>query len=109
MPFAYRASDLFIGPSRPAEGFGLPTLEALSCGVPCLLSDTCGNREIAGDAAWYFPDGDPASLAEALPALLTPEARRRARREGPAAASRFDAGRVAENLERAFREALASE
>jgi glycosyltransferase involved in cell wall biosynthesis len=106
MPFAYRASDLFVGPSRAEEGFGLPSLEALSCGLPALLSDIPAHRETAGDAAWYFRDGDPESLADALPAVAAPEARARAREAGPAAAARFDTGGVAERLERAFRTAL---
>lgn len=106
MPFAYRASDLFIGPSRPAEGFGLPALEALACGLPCLLSDTPGHREIAGEAAWYFADGDPDAVAESLPLLALDPGRDRARRLGPAAAARFDTARVAERLESAFVAAL---
>jgi glycosyltransferase involved in cell wall biosynthesis len=106
MPFAYRSSELFIGSSRAEEGFGLPTLEALACGVPCLLSEVPGHREIGGDAASYFEDGNAGSLAAALPALLTPEARARARVAGPAEAARFDSAFVAERLERAFRDAL---
>jgi glycosyltransferase involved in cell wall biosynthesis len=106
MPYAYRASDLFIGPSRPAEGFGLPALEALACGLPCLLSDTPGHREIAGDAAWYFADGDPDAVAETLPLLALDAGRERARRLGPGAAARFDTARVAERLESAFLVAL---
>ncbi|HKF45472.1 MAG TPA: glycosyltransferase family 4 protein [Thermoanaerobaculia bacterium] len=102
MPFAYRSSDLFLGPARPEEGFGLPVLEAMSCGVPCLLSDTPGHREIAGDAASYFADGDPESLAAALPAALSPEARARAWIEGPKTTSRFDSAAVAARLEAAF-------
>jgi glycosyltransferase involved in cell wall biosynthesis len=105
MPFAYRASDLFVGPARPEEGFGLPVLEALSCGVACLLSDTAGHREIAGDAALYFSDGDPESLARALPAAAAPEFREGARSAGPRAASRLDTARVAERLEAAFERA----
>ena len=106
MPFAYRGSDLFVGPSRREEGFGLPALEALACGLPCLLSDTPGHREFAGEAAWYFADGDPNALADRLPELVTEPVRRRARREGPAAAGRFAAARVAERLEAAFLRAL---
>jgi glycosyltransferase involved in cell wall biosynthesis len=106
MPFAYRAADVFIGPSRAEEGFGLPALEALSCGIPTLLSDTAGHRAMAGEAAWYFADGDAASLAAALPALLAPEAREHALAAGPAAAARFDSAQVAERLEQAFGEAL---
>jgi len=106
MPFAYRASDIFLGPSRREGGLGLSLLEALACGLACLLSDTPGHREIAGTAAWYFRDGDAGSLADTLPQLLDGKARARARREGPQAAARFDVAEVASNLERAFRQAL---
>jgi glycosyltransferase involved in cell wall biosynthesis len=109
MPFAYRAADLFIGASRVEEGFGLPSLEALACGVPAVLSDVPGQREIGGDAAWYFEDGNPESLAEALPRALSEEARARARVAGPAAAARYDTARVARRLEEEFRAALAAE
>jgi glycosyltransferase involved in cell wall biosynthesis len=104
MPFAYRASDLFIGASRPEEGFGLPALEALACGLPCLLSDTEGHREFAGDAARYFADGDPSDLADRLPELFSEPARSRARVDGPAVAARFSPALVAERLEKIFRE-----
>jgi glycosyltransferase involved in cell wall biosynthesis len=107
MAFVYRASDVFIGPSRPEEGFGLPALEALACGLPCLLSDTPGHREFAGESAWYFPDGDPGAIADRLPELVREGARTRARIEGPAAAARFSTAEVALRLENAFRGALA--
>ena len=106
MPFAYRASDVFIGATRREEGFGLPSLEALACGIPVLLSDVPGQREIGADAARYFADGDAESLATALPDLLTEEARRRARTAGPVAAAKYDTALVAERLEAAFRAAL---
>jgi glycosyltransferase involved in cell wall biosynthesis len=77
-------------------------LEALASGVPCLLSDTPGHREIAGDAAWYFADEDPESLASGVAAALSREARAKARIEGPRAASRFDTAKVAARLEAAF-------
>jgi glycosyltransferase involved in cell wall biosynthesis len=107
MPFLYRACDVFIAPSRAEEGFGLPAVEALASGLPCLLSDTPGHREMAGESAWYFRDGDPAALAEALPGLLTPAARARAGAGAPLAAAQFEPARVAERLERAFAGALA--
>jgi len=65
-----------------------------------------GQREIGGAAARYYRDGDPASLADSLPALLTPEARSIARAAGPAGAARYDSAFVAEKLESAFRRAL---
>ncbi len=106
MPFAYRSSDVFVGGSRAEEGFGLPSLEALACGLPALLSDVPGQREIGGAAARYYRDGDPGSLADALPSLLGPDARAVARVAGPAEAARYDSALVAEKLERAFRRAL---
>ena len=106
MPDAYRAADASINAARPEEGFGLPALEAIACGLPTLLSDTPAHREIAGDAAWYFPDGDAEALAGAMPEILSAAARARAREAGPAAAARYDTDRVAERLESAFREAL---
>ncbi|MEP6801243.1 MAG: glycosyltransferase family 4 protein [Acidobacteriota bacterium] len=106
MPFAYRASDLFLGATRPEEGFGLPVLEALACGLPCLLSDTAGNREISGDAATYFADGDAEALAARIPEALSQDARARARRDGPALVKRFDPSLVAARLEIAFSRAL---
>ncbi len=106
MPFAYRACDLFLGPARAEEGFGLPVVEALASGLSCLLSDTPGHREIAGEAARYFRDGDSDALAGTIPGAATPEALERARAEGPPRAARFDPGAVAERLESAFRRAL---
>lgn len=49
-----------------AEGFGLPIVEASHFGCPLLLSDIPVFREIAGDAASYFPAGDAAALAKLL-------------------------------------------
>lgn len=105
MPFAYRESDLFVGGSRVEEGFGLPSLEALACGIPAFLSDVPGQREIGGVAARYYEDGEPSRLADGLPAMLTPEARAAARAAGPAEAARYDSALVAEKLERVFRSA----
>lgn len=106
MSAAYRSSDLLIGPCHPEEGFGLPVLEALSSGLPVLLSDTPGHRHIAREAAAYFPCGDAPALSRALESLLAdPARRRRLSALGPAEAGRFRTadvvGRLLEEFDRA--------
>jgi glycosyltransferase involved in cell wall biosynthesis len=52
------------------EGFGLPALEALSCGTPLITTSGTAMEEVAGDAATLVPPGDVAGLAEALDAVM---------------------------------------
>ena len=106
MPFAYRASDLFIGPSRAEEGFGLPVLEALASGLPCLLSDTPGTGRWRAKRRPTSPTGIPRlSRRQSPPSSPRRRARGRGRTDLRAAAA-FDPGKVAERLERAFARAL---
>ncbi len=53
LPALYSSADAFIFPSY-YEGFGFPLLEALSCGTPCISSDTSSLPEVGGKAANYF-------------------------------------------------------
>jgi glycosyltransferase involved in cell wall biosynthesis len=103
----YRSSDLFIGPSHPEEGFGLPALEALSSGLPAILSDTPGHRHIAHAAAEYFPVGSATALAWTLSRLLSDVLRRvELSAMGPPEAARFRTADVADRLSTAFTRAL---
>jgi glycosyltransferase involved in cell wall biosynthesis len=99
MGAAYRSADLMIGPCHPEEGFGLPVLEALSSGLPVLLSDTPVHRHVARDAAAFFPTGDAHALAGAVEAILLDAARRRDLSDrGPSEAKRFRTEDVVERL-----------
>jgi glycosyltransferase involved in cell wall biosynthesis len=71
-------------PSR-GEGFGLPVLEAMSCGSTVLTTPRSSLPEVGGDAVAYT-DPDPDSIAAALTALIGDDERRR--RLAAAAAAR---------------------
>jgi len=50
LPAIYYLSKLFLFPSL-REGFGIPIIEAMACGVPVITSNTSSMPEVAGDAA----------------------------------------------------------
>ena len=67
----YNGASALILPSY-YEGFGLPVLEAMSCGAPVVISRRGSLPEIAGDAALVVDDPDDAgALAAAVERLLT--------------------------------------
>jgi glycosyltransferase involved in cell wall biosynthesis len=53
------------------EGFGLPPVEALACGVPVVATDLAVTREVLGSAARLVPVGDVDALADALRAAVS--------------------------------------
>jgi glycosyltransferase involved in cell wall biosynthesis len=57
--------EAFLFPSL-AEGFGLPVIEAMYFGRPVILSTHTSLPEIGGDAAYYFPDFNPARMRKIL-------------------------------------------
>ncbi|GAD35609.1 hypothetical protein CBF90_10120 [Microbacterium sp. AISO3] len=61
----YATAAALAIPSR-AEGFSLPTLEAMAQGIPVLLSDIRVHRYVGGEAALYFSPDDHAGLAELM-------------------------------------------
>lgn len=66
----YEHASLYANASI-AEGFGLPVLEAMSFGVPLVLSDIPTSIEIAGPVATFFPVGNIDVAAEKLHLALS--------------------------------------
>ncbi|MEO6457936.1 MAG: glycosyltransferase family 1 protein [Chloroflexia bacterium] len=70
LPLLYNLATAFASPSL-LEGFGLPVLEAMSCGMPVVCSDIPVFREVAGDAAMLVPPTNGALWSAALDTLLS--------------------------------------
>ena len=78
----YRACDVYVTPSY-AETFAHPVVEAMACGVPVVASDLPVHREVAGDAAVYFPRFSPEILAQQVRDVVqSPELAQRMSRNG---------------------------
>jgi glycosyltransferase involved in cell wall biosynthesis len=100
LPLLLAGAGIFVYPSL-YEGFGLPVLEALACGVPVVAADTTSIPEVLGDAGLYCDPLDPASITRALADVLaTPELAAWLRAAGPKRAAQF-------SWQRAARETLA--
>jgi len=65
----YESALCLVFPSR-YEGFGLPPLEAMTCGCPVIAARAGAVPEVCGRAAIWFEPGDSAGLAAALARLL---------------------------------------
>jgi glycosyltransferase involved in cell wall biosynthesis len=63
----YHMADIYISPSH-VDGSSVSLMEALACGLPCLVSDIPGNREwiVEGENGWLFRDGDADDLTEKI-------------------------------------------
>jgi glycosyltransferase involved in cell wall biosynthesis len=64
-PALYRGAAVFVYPSR-YEGFGLPPLEAMACGVPVVASSAASLPEVVGQAGYLLPPDDTRSFGAAI-------------------------------------------
>lgn len=71
----YRCSVAFVYPSL-YEGFGIPPLEAMSCGTPVIASNCSSIPEVVGDAGLLFNPREIGDLADLLIMLLDHPAER---------------------------------
>ena len=70
LPNLYRLAQLFLYPSL-RESFGIPILEAMSCGTPIITSNTSAMPEVAGKDALLIDPTQPEQIAEKIISLLT--------------------------------------
>lgn len=66
----YRSADLFVYPSL-YEGFGLPVLEAMARGLPCVVSTSSSLPEVAGEAGFPVDPLSEAGIADAMERVAT--------------------------------------
>ncbi len=96
--------DLLLAPSWEQEGFGLPVLEAMACGVPVVASRISAFEGFASAAAELVAAHDSRAFADAARRVLVDDERwRRMRRAGLEVADRFGARRVVTEVEAALR------
>jgi glycosyltransferase involved in cell wall biosynthesis len=97
--YLYNAADLLTLPAF-YEGFGLPPLEAMACGLPVVVSNVASLPEVVGDAGLLVDPHDVDELTVAMWRVLNDDALRQEMREkGLRQATRF-------SWERAARETL---
>jgi len=68
LPAIYNCAELFLFPSN-YESFGIPILEAMSCGLPVITSTTFSCPEISGNAALQVPPDSVDEIATAIDKL----------------------------------------
>lgn len=66
----YNGAEIFILPSL-SEGFGLPPLEAMACGVPVITSNAASLPEIVGDAGIQVDPHSPEEFCQTIIEVLT--------------------------------------
>jgi glycosyltransferase involved in cell wall biosynthesis len=103
----YNLCELFVFPSL-YEGFGLPLLEAMTCGAPAIASNTSSMPEILGDPEALFDPRDPVAMATMIDGLLAnPYRRKRLAEANRHRARQFSWDSVAYRFIEAVEEAMA--
>ena len=103
----YRAATVLVLPSF-SEGFGLPVLEAMACGLPVAVSDRFSLPEIVGDAGVLFDPTSTPSITQALSRVLgDAELRASMRAKGLQRATAYSWRRGAERMARILERVVA--
>lgn len=94
----YASAKIFCFPSF-AEGFGLPPLEAMACGIPVIVSNTTSMPEVCMNAALFVDPHDPEDIADKIEQLLTDTVLYKQKvQEGLKRASQYTWKRTAEGI-----------
>lgn len=72
LPFLYNGAIAFVLPSLH-EGFGVPVIEAMACGIPVVTSNCAAMPEVAGDAAIFIDPTCVDSIEHAMRTVLNNE------------------------------------
>lgn len=112
IPELLRSLDLLIASATgPEQGCFLPPIEAMACGVPCVLTDVPSHRDYApgrGDYALFVEPGNVQQLTEAVQLLGGHDGlRQQLVQPGLEVARRFAPERHVEQLETALEQLLA--
>jgi len=106
LPLVYNLASVFVYPTL-YEGFGLPVLEAMACGVPVVTTEISSLPEIIDDAGILVPANDEAALTLAIQSVLTDRAlSRRLAILGLERASQFTWERTAQQTLQVYRNVL---
>lgn len=106
LPVLYTAATAFVCPSH-FEGFGLPLLEAMSCGTPTIVSNVSSLPEIMGSAGLLFPPNNQAILNQQINQLLSNKSLRQSLSEKSLArAAKFNWEKTAKETLKIFEELL---
>ncbi|MEA1936736.1 MAG: glycosyltransferase family 1 protein, partial [Patescibacteria group bacterium] len=98
----YKNASVFALPSF-YEGFGLPVLEAMSYGVPCVVGDNSSLSEIVGDSALLVDANNPNDIAKKISSLLSnSELRKDFSQRGLKNAEKFTWKKTAEKMLEVF-------
>jgi len=105
----YRDADIFISTSKEPEGFGLPVLEAMACGLPVILSriPSYTSLDEKQDYGLFVEPSDAEAVAEMIIKLIEDKPlRERLLQRGLEVAGKFTKEKVLERLTAAFEDIL---